>query len=403
MSQRSESQQRYQCVLPLLYIAWTSNKPKVTCSDCKTDFHAVCLKFSKADVDCITQDGMVWRCKNCAAERRKSMRFESEAGEGRLSLEDVMKVVTEIRDSQKQYEKSFNTAIEAVNLQLAENTDAVKAQSNECSKMSNLIEALTTENSQLKKKVKELETRLEDIEQYSRSNCIEIQGIPLEPAENVLNIVKDVGRALDFDISDTMVDACHRLGVQKTGDKPPGIIVKFVRRMDKESFIQRRRVKTTLSTPESISCIDHVFTKITNKYMTEAEVMVVDTNITDHRMVVLSVRVCANRTDRQIDTSPASSGPSYRIDYVKLKTTLDSVDWKDVYSDTNPSSAFYTFHSKLLSIISECKVEKRNARESLVKIKPWMNNYICAKIKFKNKLFEKVKNHPNNDKLINYF
>ncbi|XP_046666370.1 uncharacterized protein LOC124358119 [Homalodisca vitripennis] len=114
--------------------------------------------------------------------------------------------------------------------------------------MSNLIEALTTENSQLKKKVKELETRLEDIEQYSRSNCIEIQGIPLEPAENVLNIVKDVGRALDFDISDTMVDACHRLGVQKTGDKPPGIIVKFVRRMDKESFIQRRRVKTTLST-----------------------------------------------------------------------------------------------------------------------------------------------------------
>ncbi|KAG8256270.1 hypothetical protein J6590_033606 [Homalodisca vitripennis] len=71
--------------------------------------------------------------------------------------------------------------------------------------------------------------------------------------------------------------------------------------------------------------------------MTEAEVMVVDTNITDHRMVVLSVRVCANLTDRQIDTSPASSGPSYRIDYVKLKTTLNSVDWKDVYSDTNPA------------------------------------------------------------------
>ncbi|XP_046677353.1 uncharacterized protein LOC124365416 [Homalodisca vitripennis] len=224
------------------------NKPKVTCSVCKTDVHAVCLKFSKADVDCITQDGMVWRCKNCAAERRKSMRFELEAGEGRLSLEDVMKVVTEIRDSQKQYEKSFNTVIEAVNLQLAENTDAVKAQSNECIKMSNLIEALTTENGQLKKKVKELETRLEDIEQYSRSNCIEMQGIPLEPAEDVLNIVKDVGRALDLDISDTMVDACHRLGVQKTGDKPPGIIVKFVRRMGKESFIQRRRVKTTLST-----------------------------------------------------------------------------------------------------------------------------------------------------------
>ncbi|KAG8300561.1 hypothetical protein J6590_073413 [Homalodisca vitripennis] len=45
---------------------------------------------------------------------------------------------------------------------------------------------------------------------------------------------------------DAMVDACHRLGRQ-TGDNPPGIIIKFVRRFDKEELLKKRRVKRTLS------------------------------------------------------------------------------------------------------------------------------------------------------------
>ncbi|XP_046671348.1 uncharacterized protein LOC124361342 [Homalodisca vitripennis] len=89
--------------------------------------------------------------------------------------------------------------------------------------------------------------RVEDMEQYSRCNCLEIQGIPVTPAEDVLGIVKEVGKALDVQISDAMVDACHRLGRQ-TGDNPPGIIVKFVRRFDKEALLKKRRVKRTLST-----------------------------------------------------------------------------------------------------------------------------------------------------------
>lgn len=175
------------------------------------------------------------------------MRFEREVTEGKLSLEDVMKVVTEIRDTQKSYEKGVNDAFVSLESQLVENTKALNTQNEHNEKLNKLIESLTSENNQLKKKVKELEQRLEDMEQYSRSNCVEVQGIPYTPAEDVLSIVKEVGLALDLPISDTMVDACHRLGKQ-TGDNPPGIIVKFVRRIDKEEFLKKRRVKRTLST-----------------------------------------------------------------------------------------------------------------------------------------------------------
>lgn len=221
---------------------------KLVCCDCNGEFHAVCLKMSKADVDCITVDGLVWRCADCGANRRKSMRFESEASEGKLSLDDLVKAVYEIRDSQKSYEKGFNAAFESLNKTVEENTSVIRQQNEKVDKYCDMIDKLINENMQLKQKLKNLEDRLDDLEQYGRSNSVEIQGVPQEPNENVLTVVKDVGRALNMNITDEMVDACHRLGRRSNGGHPPGIIVKFVRRFDKDEILKQRRVKRNLST-----------------------------------------------------------------------------------------------------------------------------------------------------------
>lgn len=109
------------------------------------------------------------------------------------------------------------------------------------------IENLKKENTVLKNKNKELEMRLVDCEQYSRKNCVEIHGIPVTPNENVVHIVKKVGEALDVNIQETMIDNCHRLGRRNDGGAP-GIIVKFVRRLDVEEVLKKRRVKRNLST-----------------------------------------------------------------------------------------------------------------------------------------------------------
>lgn len=225
----------------------TSKVLKLVCNDCSGEFHAACLKMSKADVECITADEMVWRCASCATKRRKSMRLDSSVDEGNVTLDDLMTAIKEIRNSQDSFERNYNTSSETINTKLDENTKAIKLQSEQYEKCMKVMEELLSENKQLKEKVKKLEERLEDVEQYSRSNSLEIHGIPVDNNENVLQVVKEVGRALDMDISDTMVDACHRLG-NKQNNNPPGIIVKFVRRIDKEEFIRRRRVKRTLST-----------------------------------------------------------------------------------------------------------------------------------------------------------
>lgn len=85
--------------------------------------------------------------------------------------------------------------------------------------------------------------------QYSRLNTEEIQGIPQETNEDVLEVVKKLGSALDMKINEEMIDACHRLR-KRTDGKPAGIVVKFVRRRDKHMLLQKRRVKRMLNTAQ---------------------------------------------------------------------------------------------------------------------------------------------------------
>jgi hypothetical protein len=145
-------------------------------------------------------------------------------------------------------EKDFNESYESFHNQIKGTTEALRTANEKNEHYFKLINDIVAENNQLKKRVQELEGRNDDIEQYSRVNSLEIHGIPLDKNENVLTVVKQVGKALDLEITDAMVDACHRLGRGADPASPPGIIVKFVRRMDKEELLRIRRVKRTLST-----------------------------------------------------------------------------------------------------------------------------------------------------------
>ncbi|XP_046686134.1 uncharacterized protein LOC124371822, partial [Homalodisca vitripennis] len=205
--------------------------------------------MSKADVECVTADNLVWRCQPCASERRKSMRFESQATEGKLTIEDVMKKIIEVAESQKEMEKNFNKSYETLYSKIDESTEAVKIQTEEVEKCLAIVDGLVNENKILREKISSLEARIEEQEQYSRRNTVEIHGIPQEKNEDVVSVVKEVGKALDFNISNTMIDACHRLGKRsEPNSPPPGIVLKFVSRLDKEELLRKRRVKSNFST-----------------------------------------------------------------------------------------------------------------------------------------------------------
>lgn len=60
--------------------------------------------------------------------------------------------------------------------------------------------------------------------------------------------IKKVGSALGINITDDMVDACHRLGSKREDGKARGIVVKFTRRVVKEDLLPKRTTKRNLNT-----------------------------------------------------------------------------------------------------------------------------------------------------------
>lgn len=219
------------------------NQLKLTCAECNEEFHGKCVKMSQVDVNCLEELNTVWRCDPCSAERKKSMRLDTSVQEGKLTLDDLMSVLKDIKEEQKSTKNDFNVSYEAIHGKLGENTAALQNALAKIDEYTKKVDDLQSENVNLKRRIFELEDKIDDMEQYSRRNCLELQGIPEEDGESVLNIVKDVGRALEMDITDSMVDTCHRLGQKKNSKGPRGIIVKFVRRLDKEELLKKRRDK----------------------------------------------------------------------------------------------------------------------------------------------------------------
>lgn len=115
-----------------------------------------------------------------------------------------------------------------------------------------------------------------------------------------------------------------------------------------------------------------------------------DLHITDHSMIVLSIAI--------IDYSNESNSQAYyRLDYDKLKSNLDSLDWSPVYLHLSASEAFDQFHDMLtkeiLNSSKEC-FQKSCSR----KLKPWMTSLICNKIKFRKTLYTRMKNNPDDNR-----
>lgn len=225
---------------------------KIKCNDCDSLFHAACVKLTKEDLEYFQSEESYWRCDGCTKEKRKSMRVDSELNKSSPNLSDVMEMLTVIREENKKQNKELEAELgKSVNMcheNIEDLKHTIEIQTEAINRYEKKVDELLGENAMLKKQIKVLEIGLDESEQYSRTNCIDINGVPDKENENVLDEVKKVGVALGINITDDMVDACHRLGKKREDGNPRGIVVKFTRRVVKEEILQKRRVKRNLNT-----------------------------------------------------------------------------------------------------------------------------------------------------------
>ena len=88
---------------------------------------------------------------------------------------------------------------------------------------------------ELEEELQETADQVNELEQYSREQCINVNGVPEKQNENVAQLVLEIARAAGAELSPSDVDAAHRVGRPRDG-KHRAIIVRFV------SFTARQRV-----------------------------------------------------------------------------------------------------------------------------------------------------------------
>ena len=141
-------------------------------------------------------------------------------------LQDLKDVSSSLADFKASVDTKFDVISNRLNA-IEENfqrhfNDIITKELNESvtSIKDSIIDALKEENFRLQQKVQHLEKKLSDIEiaenkleQYTRRNNTEIQGIPSSVHDNLLeDKVIDIFSQLNITISKSDIEDCHRLG-----------------------------------------------------------------------------------------------------------------------------------------------------------------------------------------------
>lgn len=121
----------------------------------------------------------------------------------------------------------------------------VKSIETQLNKLQSENQALKHENIDLKARVASLELSQDSAEQYSRRNNIRISGIAESADESTDNVVLDLAKAINANISLDDIDRSHRVGKLDAGKKRD-IIVKFATYRSRYKLMsQRKLIKVT--------------------------------------------------------------------------------------------------------------------------------------------------------------
>lgn len=207
---------------------------RVKCAGCEVYFHSKCIQDDVVGKK--TRSFRDWRCKTCRQASSSNTDLLSALQDFKVQMIEEMK-------------KEIHTLAESVQFmsnKMDESTNIMKTIKEELAAIKKENEHLTTMNSALNTEVTSLKHRVKALEQYSRKNNVEVNGIPETPREDVVGLVKDVGAALGVEIQESDISTAHRVPSFKK-DRPPPLIVQFSRRFTRDTVLNKYKDKKGLT------------------------------------------------------------------------------------------------------------------------------------------------------------
>lgn len=153
----------------------------------------------------------------------------------RTSIKSLTARVDGIEKSQSFISEKYESVLKTLK-SLNQTTNTLGKKDAELTK---IADSLAERANRVEQAVYRIECAIDEVQQYSRRDCLEITGIPILPEENPKQLIKEIGTLIDVNVEDAHLAAAHRL--PDTKNVKHRLIVKFVHRDTRDEMYKKRR------------------------------------------------------------------------------------------------------------------------------------------------------------------
>lgn len=155
--------------------------------------------------------------------------------EMKLELDGIKRDIKDLNEKCLQIEKSQ----EFMSVKYDQVIESIQTTKKQIDANATKIKQQVDSTSFIQDSIDELYSLVDEMQQYSRRECLEINGIPKLESDNVNQLVIEACTLIGVKVTDQDISTAHRLpDTRKVKDR---IIVKFVRRDKKEEVYKNRR------------------------------------------------------------------------------------------------------------------------------------------------------------------
>lgn len=216
---------------------FSTDQDSIACCVCKCVFHPSCTRIKPETYKKLRSDKKgSWKCDICVKTSGSKNSGDDKNWEDMVnSLKESIVTLINARFDE------FNEKI----TKISHNVETIKTSMSEL-KAEN--ETLKTECLNLKTENIKYRNELNNLNQYSQIDNLEINGIPETQNENIYEILQCVAKKINVPFSRDQVSIAHRIPTLKDKIKP--IICKFIQRQTKMKWLAAAKETRTIHTTD---------------------------------------------------------------------------------------------------------------------------------------------------------
>ena len=210
----------------------TKKTPGIQCAVCGSQVHRRCVGLLSALPAEITDSGIFYKCSKC--------RSATGSTDGD---DDLQSALISLKNEIKKMQSTQSSLIESVQFCSDKVTD-FESKLDILTTYVKKTDRLEAETKEIRNTVSSNSEKINAMEQFSRLNNLEIQGIPENENENLQIIFKKICEFLSLDT--LSIDFIHRVPLwEKNSNKHKPIIVRLLSRVDRDAILNAYKGKRT--------------------------------------------------------------------------------------------------------------------------------------------------------------